>query len=789
MSAEGRRDLWLAISAAVVVMSALSSLVRVFADLDWLTPSLAALVLATAIAAGARLLGLGRTGAALASLVGLTVFTYVVHLPPGPLIPGSEQLGQARDLLDLGLRQFVEEPAPVATLGGLSLIVTTGVWFVAHVTHELVVRWRMAAVGLAPSAVLWTVPLAVPMPAGRTWPQVVPFALGAAALLLADASLSGGDGAPSKGFTSAGRQRSAVALGAALAALSVAAAAAVPASLPGYQAAPWLDLDQGNDPRGYQPIVDVGDRLQLPEPRDVLRVQSDRRVYLRLAALDTFDGTTWRLGPADSPTFTPSPSALYDVSQELPPEVPIGERAILDIDVEVLDLENIYVPVPYQPARLSGDIDDMVYSVEGGFVATAALSDNEIRGRLVTGVRPGLEYQVTSNLPTPSYEDLQQVTYSPAEVARYLQLPRQYQDLRQVALDVYERAGATTPVEAAFALQDWFTGPDSEFSYSLDVDALRGDAALTDFVLETKVGYCEYFATAMAVMLRATGVPARVSVGFLGGRITLPADPSVGRDRTTYTVSTTDAHAWVEVLFPGHGWVRFEPTPRSDGATMQPRPEDLDPLSTEREVAIADAQAAAAEEAASSDEPTPNPTDSELPRTLQDDETIPDAGPGGASRTPTGALALVLVVGLAVAVLLMARWRRVGTPRSSDPRERVLASQRQVLHHARAWGVGRSRWETVRELRDRWTAQGRANAEVVGPWALLVEQAAFGVTVTARDADHAEALATQLLADLAASVSVRDRALAPMRDPLSTAGTVARRTVRAVIGARSDEPT
>jgi hypothetical protein len=123
----------------------------------------------------------------------------------------------------------------------------------------------------------------------------------------------------------------------------------------------------------------------------------------------------------------------------------------------------------------------------------------------------------------------------------------------------------------------------NRFTYSLDVPALRGDDALQRFVLEDRVGYCEYFATAMAVMLRASGIPARVAVGFLPGAVTLAADPEAGRDLTEFTVSTEDAHAWVEVLFPGYGWVTFEPTPRSDQTQLVPTAENLAPVENLRE--------------------------------------------------------------------------------------------------------------------------------------------------------------------------------------------------------------
>ena len=90
--------------------------------------------------------------------------------------------------------------------------------------------------------------------------------------------------------------------------------------------------------------------------------------------------------------------------------------------------------------------------------------------------------------------------------------------------------------------------------------------SLMQFLTETKTGFCQQFATAMAAMLRSLGIPARVAVGFTRGDY----DEGSG----LYTVSSHDAHTWVEVRFPTYGWIPFEPTPgprNPAAATYQPR--------------------------------------------------------------------------------------------------------------------------------------------------------------------------------------------------------------------------
>jgi transglutaminase-like putative cysteine protease len=120
---------------------------------------------------------------------------------------------------------------------------------------------------------------------------------------------------------------------------------------------------------------------------------------------------------------------------------------------------------------------------------------------------------------------------------------------------LYERArqvtrGAESPYEAVLALESWFR-QEGGFRYEEQPPRPGELPPLVHFVEVGKAGYCQHYAGAMAVMLRMLGIPSRVAVGFTSGT----------RSGDTWKVTDHNAHAWVEVWFPRHGWVAFDPTP------------------------------------------------------------------------------------------------------------------------------------------------------------------------------------------------------------------------------------
>jgi transglutaminase-like putative cysteine protease len=157
--------------------------------------------------------------------------------------------------------------------------------------------------------------------------------------------------------------------------------------------------------------------------------------------------------------------------------------------------------------------------------------------------------------PGPAELRSAQSGYSPP--GRYfLQLPSDL-DPRITALADSLTQGLRTRYDKAMAIQRWL----KTFRYTLELPATPGDATLSHFLFVRKAGHCEYFSTAMAVMLRTLGVEARNVNGFLGGEWSQFGDYLV--------VTQNQAHSWVEVWFPGYGWVTFDPTPADGGAGVR----------------------------------------------------------------------------------------------------------------------------------------------------------------------------------------------------------------------------
>jgi hypothetical protein len=179
-------------------------------------------------------------------------------------------------------------------------------------------------------------------------------------------------------------------------------------------------------------------------------------------------------------------------------------------------------------------------------------------GALQSGVvlQEGKGYQITAAITNATEAMLAGAgtNYPPEIVATYLSTDGVTSRTAELARSVVEAAAETDPYHQARALADYLR-TDPRFSYAT-VAALPSDPNrdLVDFFLfdqNGQRGYCEYFATTMAVMARAVGLPARVAVGYAPGERV---------DTGIYQVRDKNAHLWAEIYFPGYGWQIFEAT-------------------------------------------------------------------------------------------------------------------------------------------------------------------------------------------------------------------------------------
>jgi transglutaminase-like putative cysteine protease len=180
-------------------------------------------------------------------------------------------------------------------------------------------------------------------------------------------------------------------------------------------------------------------------------------------------------------------------------------------------------------------------------------------------ISPESSYQSTVGVSAADRDDLLAAgTKYPGWVMdRYLQLPG---DMPSRVMDLAQKLSgdAATPYEKAVTICDYLR----KLRYAVDIEAPpEGTDGVDYFLFETKEGYCQYFASAMTVLLRASGVPARMAVGYgpgepveedTGDKAGNPKDASQDSEPT---FAVRDSHAWCEVFFPGYGWINFEPTP------------------------------------------------------------------------------------------------------------------------------------------------------------------------------------------------------------------------------------
>jgi transglutaminase-like putative cysteine protease len=275
-----------------------------------------------------------------------------------------------------------------------------------------------------------------------------------------------------------------------------------------------------------------------PGPEIVAEIKAARGRYWRAITYGEYTGRGWlatsratrRQVEPDEPHL-PAYAARVDLEQRVRVRAPRGDALLAAAQPRQVGLPAMAeysAGLPGDPLAL-----DLASSLRAG------------RARV-----PGAEYTVTSAVSVADEAALRAAgaTYPPLVLERYGQAPATTERVRQLATRL--APASLTPFERARAIESYLR---ASMRYDLKVPAPPpGRDGVDFFLFDSREGYCDYFATAMTVMLRSVGVPARVASGYAVGEQDLATGSWIVRD--------ANAHSWVEVYFPRYGWIEFEPS-------------------------------------------------------------------------------------------------------------------------------------------------------------------------------------------------------------------------------------
>ena len=265
-----------------------------------------------------------------------------------------------------------------------------------------------------------------------------------------------------------------------------------------------------------------------------------RPIYWRGIALDDFDGVRWRASYIDSKTIYNDEEGFTN-----------GERTSSNLVAHEIITEPIDTDIVFaasQPVGFKGLVGRRITVVNDSYVLN---------------VKSSLRYKYLafSNLETPSVDELKNdVEGYPQEVKdAFTKLPAVSQEIYDLAKKI--AANETNAYDKAKAIQRYLQ---ENMRYTRILERGEAEFPLDDFLFENKAGHCEYFATAMAVLLRVEGIPSRIVNGFLEGEW--------NEHGSFFTVRKSDAHSWVEVYFPRYGWIKFDPTTETNITNAERHP-------------------------------------------------------------------------------------------------------------------------------------------------------------------------------------------------------------------------
>lgn len=222
------------------------------------------------------------------------------------------------------------------------------------------------------------------------------------------------------------------------------------------------------------------------------------------------------------------------------------------------DLNSLWVALPAGHYALNQKFSILAEHADSLYAASQPVSASQGVSILPVGqdgsaVPEGVvdTYEIQSYVPRVTADELRSAGKNyPADILKtYLQLPTSLPE-RVGSLTERIAGGTATPYDEAVRVESYLR---KNYTYDLDAETAPANAdVVDDFLFRSRRGFCSHFASAMVVMLRTRGIPARVAAGYAMG--------SYDYDLHAYRVPASAAHAWVEVFFPGYGWIEFEPT-------------------------------------------------------------------------------------------------------------------------------------------------------------------------------------------------------------------------------------
>ena len=528
-----------------------------------------------------------------------------------------------------------------------------------------------------------------------------------------------------------------------IAGIAVTVAAVAPFVVPGFGSHAVIDLSSVNSGgiTRISPLVSIGARLAPDaDPEPEFTVHADQPSYWRMIGLERYTGTTW--APADEDSVSVDPGVPLAGAPTGEPE-----HAVTQTFVASGDLGYVWLPAAPDPTSISVDADvETTWSQESQTIT------------LNQPLRKGQSYTVESVYPTPSARELRTVGTPRSVDPALTELDGIPPDVRTTLTEIAQQwtEGADTPFGKAWAIQQHLL---SEFTYNTQVDYTDDPKALVNFLQDSKQGFCQQFASAMAVLLRLLDIPARVAFGFVRGSET---------DPHTYEVESTDLHSWVEVPFNGFGWVPFEPTPgdfrnptvAGFGVRESSSPGGGDPCV--RAIHASPFCTGNTKSSSATVSSSPSPSKGPSPTASP---TLAPATEG--SRRPWAVVAAMalLVVALVLAGIpfgrSLARRRRLRRA-ARDPRTLVLATYDVFTQRAAELGLGRAPGETLEEYRRRASRSERLTDGHLDRLTRITARAAYAPRPPSHgDVLDATADAAEVVRQLRQTAPLRDRMLAP----------------------------